>query len=121
MWRAFVAASATADYRSPVLDHYAAGGALSVLTRGLYANYQNGIVSRGQPSFHAAVTIASPGSGPAQAEVTDCADSAHVTDYYRSGKPVSESQGRRKITAQLQLFDGSWKVTYLNVARTGTC
>lgn len=122
MWRAFVAASATADYQSPSLAHYAVGGALSVLTHGLYANYQNGIVTRGQPSFHPAVTITSPSSGPAQAEVTDCADSSHVTDFYRSGKAVSESpQGRRRIIAQLQLFDGVWKVTYLNVGRAGTC
>ena len=46
MWQAFVAASRTADYQSASLAHYAAGDALSLLTRGLYQNYRNGIVTR---------------------------------------------------------------------------
>ncbi len=58
MWQAFVAASRTADYQSASLAHYAAGDALSLLMRGLYQNYRNGIVTRGRPSFHPDVTIA---------------------------------------------------------------
>jgi len=36
MWRASVAASRTAGYQYPSLDHYAAGAALTLLPRGLY-------------------------------------------------------------------------------------
>jgi hypothetical protein len=39
MWQAFTAASRTADYQYPSLDRYAAGAALTLLTRGLYQNY----------------------------------------------------------------------------------
>jgi len=122
MWRAFVAASRTADYQSGALSQYAAGGALSVLTHGLYQNYRNGIVTRGQPSFSPHVTVASPPGSPVQATVTDCADSSHWADYYRSGKPApGEQQGRQRIDARLQPFNGSWKVIYLVVEKEGTC
>jgi hypothetical protein len=119
MWHAYVAASQTADYQDPSLDHYAAGGALSVLIHGLYHEYQQGIVTRGQPTFDPAVTIAK--SDPAEADVTDCADSSRWLDY-KSGKSVSgQSPGRRRVTAELQLFGSTWKVTYLNVGKEGTC
>ena len=51
MWQAYVAAARTADYQAPALDHYAAGGALSVLTHGLYQEHQHGDVTLGQPVF----------------------------------------------------------------------
>ena len=122
MWHAFVAASRTADYQSASLAHYAAGDALSLLTHGLYQNYRNGIVTRGQPSFHPDVTVASSNGAAVQATVVDCADSSHWIDYYKSGKPApGEAQGRQRINARLQPFDGEWKVTYLVVEKVGTC
>ena len=122
MWQAFVAASRTADYQSASLAHYAAGDALSLLTRGLYQNHRNGIVTRGRPSFHPDVTIASSNGAAFQATVVDCADSSHWVDYYKSGKPApGEAQGRQRIHARLRPFDGEWKVTYLVVEKVGTC
>lgn len=122
MWQAFVAASRTADYQSASLAHYAAGDALSLLTHGLYQNYRNGIVTRGRPSFHPDVTIASSNGADVQATVVDCADSSHWVDYYKSGKRApGEAQGRQRINARLQTFDGDWKVTYLVVEKVGTC
>jgi hypothetical protein len=122
MWSAYVVASRTADYQSPSLARYAAGDALSVLTHGLYANYQNGVVTRGQPSFHPKVTVTSSSGVPVRASVTDCANSAHWADYYKSGKPAAGlPRGRNRIEAQLQPFDGVWKVTYLVVEKEGTC
>lgn len=119
MWQEYVAASRTADYQDPALDRYAAGSALSVLTHGLYQEHQEGIVTRGQPTFDPAVTIVK--GSPAQAGVTDCADSSRWLDY-KAGKPVSgQPSGRRSITADLELFGATWKVTYLNVGREGTC
>jgi hypothetical protein len=122
MWRAFVAASQTAEYQSGALSQYAAGGALSVLTHGLYQNYRNGILTRGQPSFSPHVTIASPQGSTVQATVTDCADSSNWAYYYRSGKPApGEQQGRQRVSARLQPFGGVWKVTFLLVEKEGTC
>ncbi len=56
-----------------------------------------------------------------QADVTDCAGSSHWLDY-RDGKPVpGQATGSRRIIARVQPFDGTWKVTYLNVGKAGTC
>jgi hypothetical protein len=122
MWQAYVTASRTADYQAASLAQYAAGGALSVLTHGLYQNHQDGIVTRGQPTFDPAVKIVTASGGSlVQANVTDCADSSRWLDY-KSGRPVGgQPQGRRKIIAKLQPFDGVWKVTYLNVGKEKTC
>ncbi len=122
MWAAFARASRTADYQSPSLAHYAAGGALSLLMHGLYSNFRDGIVTRGNPVFHPEVKVASKNGQPFQATVTDCGDSSHWGEYYKSGKPVpGQPGGRRRIAAQLEPFDGVWKVTYLLVEKEGTC
>ena len=122
MWQAYVVAARTADYQAPGLDHYTAGGALSTLTHALYQEHQEGDVSLGQPVLHPAVTLAKgSGGGVTQADVTDCADSSHWRDYH-GGKPVAGQDLRRRyIIARLQPFDGTWKVTYLNVGKAGTC
>jgi hypothetical protein len=122
MWHAYVAASRTADYQSPSLAHYAAGGALSLLMHGLYSNFRNGIVTRGSPAFHPEVKVAVRNGQPFQAAVTDCANSADWTNYYKSGEPApGERHGRQRILAQLLTFDGVWKVTLLVVQKEGTC
>ena len=122
MWRAFVAASRTADYQDPLLDHYAAGSALDLLTRGLYQYYQEGIVTRGQPTYEPVVTMAKTSLGTPEAKVTDCADDTRAVAYSKSGKPVQgEPPGRQRVYAQVQPFDGTWKVTYLVVEKVGSC
>jgi hypothetical protein len=122
MWHAYMAASRTADYQSPSLAHYAAGGALSVLMHGLYKNFRNGVVTRGNPVFHPKVKVSTSNGQPFQATVTDCADTSHWADYYKSGKPAPDGRrGRHRIFAELQPFDGVWKVTLLVVEKEGTC
>jgi hypothetical protein len=122
MWQAYVAAARTADYQTQTLDHYAAGGALSTLTHGLYQEHEEGEVSLGQPVLHPAVTLVKgSGGGVTQADVTDCADSSHWLDYH-DGKPVAgQDLKSRRIIARLQPFNGAWKATYLNVGLAGTC
>jgi hypothetical protein len=122
MWQAYVAAARTADYQTQTLDHYAAGGALSTLTHGLYQEHQDREVSLGQPVLHPAVTLVKgSGGGVTQADVTDCADSSHWLDYH-NGKPVpGQDLKSRRTIARLQPFNGTWKVTYLNVGLAGTC
>jgi hypothetical protein len=122
MWQAFFTASRTADYQSPSLDRYAAGSALELLTRGLYQYHQEGIVTRGTPSHKVAVTMTKTSLGTPEAKVTDCSDSAGSGTYYKSGKPAAgEQPGRQAIYAQVQPFDGTWKVTYLVVEKAGSC
>lgn len=122
MWQAFTAASRTADYQSPSLDRYAAGAALELLIHGLYQNYREGIVTRGTPSHNVAVTMTKTSLGTPEAKVTDCSDSAGSGTYYKSGKPAAGgSPGRQAIDAQVQPFDGTWKVTSLVVEKAGSC
>ena len=122
MWQAFFTASRTADYQSPSLDHYAAGSALELLIHGLYQYHEEGIVTRGTPSHSVAVTMTKTSLGTSEAKVTDCSDSAGSGTYYRSGKPAAGgAPGRQAIYAQVQPFDGTWKVTYLVVEKTGSC
>jgi hypothetical protein len=126
MWQAFVTASRTADYQSPALSRYAAGGALSLLTQSLYTNYKEGIVTRGEPSFSPSVTIPAASGGVQQADVTDCTNPATSANYTKSGKLISgQPHGSRKVIARLQQFSPAgtpeWKVTYLNVGLAGTC
>lgn len=122
MWKTYVTAARTADYQAPDLDHYAAGGGLSVLTHGLYQEHQQGDVNLGQPVFHPVVTIAkASGTDPAQASVTDCADSSRWTVYHDGKRVPDQASGNRRIIARLQSFGGTWKVTYLNVGKAGTC
>ena len=122
MWQAYVVAARTADYQAPTLDHYAAGGALSTLTHGLYQEHHQGNVTLGQPVLHPAVTVVKGSGGDVtQADITDCADSSHWLNYH-DGKPIAGQDLRRRyIIARLQPFDGTWKVTYLNVGKAGTC
>jgi len=122
MWQAYVAAARTADYQAPGLDHYAAGGALSTLTHALYQEHQDSDVTLGQPVLHPAVTLVEGSAGDvAQADVTDCADDSHWLNYH-GGKLIADQDLRhRLISARLQPFSGTWKVTYLNVGLAGTC
>jgi len=122
MWQAFFTASRTADYQSPSLAHYAAGSALELLIHGLYQNYREGIVTRGMPSHSVAVTMTKTSLGTPEAKVTDCSDDSGAVAYSKSGQPVAgEAPGRQAISAEVQPFDGTWKVTYLVVEKTGSC
>jgi len=98
MWQAFVTASKTADYQSPELARYAAGGALSLLTHSLYTNYKQGIVTRGGPSFSPSVMIPAASGVIRQADVTDCANPSTWVNYTKSGKLVSGPMSGKRPT-----------------------
>lgn len=122
MWRTFVAAARTSDYQSPELARYAAGGAHSLIVRGLLNDHKRRIVTLGTPTFNPRVTGMTPSSHPTRASVKDCADSAHWLTYNRAGRVVGDrSPGRRSIEAELRLFTDTWKVTELVVEKEDTC
>ena len=122
MWADEVAAAATADYQSPLLAQHAAGAALSLLVRGLYAYHQEGLVAKGQPVTHPQVTSLSPTSAPTQATVLDCFDDTHWLVYKSSGGLENNVPGgHRKVTAVVQDMNGVWKVTQLDTGAEGTC
>jgi hypothetical protein len=124
MWDDFVAAAATSDWRSPKLGQYATGVALSTLSRGLYADHYNGLVSRGAPTHAAEVSSVDPPANPTTAVIADCSDSTNALKYRAdNGQPANDGPGgRRSIHATVQKqSDGSWKVSDFGVQGIGTC
>lgn len=124
MWSDFVAAGATSDWRSPALGQHATGVALTNLSRGLYADSANGLVTRGEPGLSPSVTSVEPAGDPSRVMITDCGDSSGSLKYRRSdGSPVSQGGGgRRLINAVVQRqSDLSWKVSDFGVQALGSC
>jgi hypothetical protein len=124
MWRNFADAATTSDWRSPALAQNATGDALSTLSRGLYADHYNGLVSRGRPVNTPEVSSVDPVDSPTTVVIADCGDSTTWTKYRAdNGQPVNDGpSGRRQINAIVKkAVDGSWKVTDFGVQAVGTC
>jgi hypothetical protein len=124
MWQDFVAAGRTSDWQSPLLGDHATGDALLQMSRGLYADHYNGLVTRGAPVDHLVVRSATPAAEPTTVIISDCGDSTHFLKYYAStGQLAPEGDGgRQAITAEaLKAADGTWKIDRFAVEDVGTC
>lgn len=124
MWMAMAKAGETADWESPELAKYATGNALTTITRSLYADSNNGIVSRGKPTLNPHVTGRVPEGEPTTIRISDCGDSTNWLQVDAdSGEPVDdEPGGRRAIEAEVKKqSDGSWKVSRFAVQELGSC
>lgn len=124
MWQDFVTAGKTSDWQSPQLAQHATGIALQNLSRGLYADHQNGVVSKGEPVLQPAVSSVEPTTDPKTVMITDCGDSTNFLKYDKdTDRPVdNEPGGRQLINATVELqADGSWKVSDFGIHEVGTC
>jgi hypothetical protein len=124
MWQDFVTAGRTSDWQSPLLGDHATGDALLQMSRGLYADHYNGLITRGVPVDHPVVKSATPAADPTTVIINDCGDSSHFVKYYaNSGQLASGADGgRRLITAEaLKGPQGTWKVDRFAVEDVGTC
>jgi hypothetical protein len=124
MWQDFVAAGRTSDWQSPLLGDHATGDALLQMSRGLYADHYNGLITRGAPVDHPVVKSATPAAAPSTVIISDCGDSSHFLKYYaNSGQLASGADGgRRLIKAEaLKGARGTWKVDRFAVEDVGTC
>ena len=124
MWQDFVNAGRTSDWQSPLLADHATGDALLQMSRGLYADHYNGLVTEGAPIDHPVVKSATPATDPTTVIISDCGDSTHFLKYYaNSGQPAAGADGgRRTITAEaLKSADGTWKIDRFAVEDVGTC
>jgi hypothetical protein len=124
MWEDFTAAAETSDWQSPELARHAADEALSVLSRGLYADHYNGLVTTGELILDPAVSSVDPPKNPTTVVIADCADTSDWLVYdSETGVPVDDqSGGLRAITAVVEeQGDGSWKVTGFAVGEVGSC
>jgi hypothetical protein len=124
MWDAFVTAAATSDWQSPKLSQYATGLALSTLSRGLNADRDKGLVSKGSPTHNAQLSSVEPAANPVKVTISDCSDSTNALKYRADdGQPANDGAGGRRLikaTVEKQA-DGSWKVTDFGVQGVGTC
>lgn len=124
MWHDVAAVSTTSDWRSPRLADNATGDALSVLSRTMYADHYNGLVSRGQPVNNPRVSSVDPPNAPTTVMISDCGDDSNWLKYHAANGQLADDTpgGRRSITAEVKLArDGSWKVTRFAVEAVGTC
>lgn len=124
MWADFAAAATTSNWQSPRLAVHATAYALSTMSRGLYADHYNGLVSRGAPILHPTVSSADPPGSPTKIIITDCGDDTHWLKYRASNGQLADKTpgGHRLINAVVdQQSDGSWKVTDFGVHDEGSC
>ncbi len=124
MWQDFVAAGATSDWQSPKLGRYATGIALTNMSRALYADHYNGLVTKGEPTYEPAVSSVEPPDNPNKIVIKDCSDDSRWLKYKAStGQPANDTPGgRHLINAIVQKqADGSWKVSEYGVHEAGTC
>lgn len=124
MWQDFVEAGYTSDWQSSKLGQYATGIALTNLSRGLYADHYNGLVTKGAPILNPAVSSADPLNAPKKIIITDCGDSSHWLKYRADNGQLADDKpgGRQLINAIVEKqSDGTWKVTDYGVHDVGTC
>ncbi|MFF0147016.1 hypothetical protein [Amycolatopsis sulphurea] len=124
MWRDFVTAGTTSDWQSPKLGRYATGIALTNMSRALYADHYNGLITKGEPTYEPSVSSAEPPDDPNKIVITDCSDSTNWLKYKATtGQLANDTPGGRHLInaiAQKQA-DGSWKVSEYGVHGAGTC
>jgi hypothetical protein len=124
MWRDVAAAATTSDWQSPRLAEHATGDALQVLSRQLYADHYNGLISKGAPSnAPVAKSVDSP-YAPKGVLIGDCSDASHWLKYRGdTGQPADDAPGgKHLINAEVKLgVDGTWRVTRFAVEGTGSC
>lgn len=125
MWQAMARAGRTSDWKSPELARYATGNALTTITRSLYADHFNHVVTRGTPKNFPQITSVEPPKAPETVMISDCGDSTGTSKVHEdSGKQVrgDDPGGRRSIKAEVKKQpDGSWKVSQFAVQGVGTC
>jgi hypothetical protein len=124
MWTEFEKAGTTSDWQDQALGQYATGVALTNLTRGLYADHANGLITRGAPTLNPSVTSLTPPANPTSVVIADCADSTKYLKFNASnGQPAPDGPGgRRSIRATVQKqASGQWKISDFDVQELGTC
>jgi len=123
MWQDMARAARTSDWRSPSLARHATGDALSAISRGMYADHRNGLVTKGAPKNYPKVSAAVPEANPTTVMISDCGDSTHWLRYRRDTGRLADGEvgGRQAITAEVKKADGVWRVSRFAVQGVGSC
>ncbi|MET8983195.1 hypothetical protein ABZX85_47255 [Streptomyces sp. NPDC004539] len=123
MWRDVAEVARTSDWKSPKLARYTTGDALSVISRSMYADHRNGLVTKGEPKNYPKVISAEPEENPREVLISDCGDSTNWLKYRRDSGELADDTpgGRRAITAEVKKGAGGWKVARFAVEAVGSC
>ncbi|CAO5187325.1 Secreted protein/lipoprotein [Frankia sp. AiPs1] len=123
MWKAYAQASHTSDWQAPNLSQYASGDALQFVTRNLYADHYNGLISKGEPVNKPRVTSAGQENPPKSVMVVDCADDRNWLQYRTDGSLLDSTPGAlHRVVAEVRLHtDGKWRVTQFGIDSAGSC
>jgi hypothetical protein len=124
MWQDFAAAGTTSDWQAKSLSAHATGDALLQMSRSLYADHYNGLITKGAPVNHPRATKASPPAAPTTVLISDCGDSTRWLKYVaRTGRLQNSTPGgHHAITAEVKRqTNGSWKVTRFAVEGVESC
>lgn len=124
MWRDVAAVATTSDWRSPRLAEHATGDALSVLSRQLYADHYNGLISKGALSNSPAAQSVDSPYEPKTVVIRDCSDASSWLKYRADTGQLADDEpgGKHRIDAEVKLgVDGVWRVARFAVERTGSC
>lgn len=125
MWQEFAQAGRTSNWQDRELARFATGNALTTLTRSLYADHFNHVVTRGAPKDYPQVTSVEPTNNPDTVMISDCADTtgtSKVMEGSLAPAPGDQPGGRRLIVAEVKRQpDGSWQVDRFAVKGVGTC
>jgi hypothetical protein len=124
MWQDFAAAGRTSDWQAKSLSEHATGDALLQMSRSLYADHYNGLITKGAPVNHPRATKVSPDAAPTTVLISDCGDSTHWLKYVaKTNRLANDSPGgKRSITAEVKRQpNGSWKVDRFAVEGLNSC
>jgi hypothetical protein len=124
MWQDFAEAGETSDWDSPRLGDHASGDALLTMSRALYADHYNGLVTKGTSTNNPTVSSATPAAAPKTVMISDCGDDSRALKYdAKTGKLANDAPGgKRAMVAEVKLHkDGSWRVTRFAVQGVGSC
>jgi hypothetical protein len=123
MWHDMVVAATTSDWQSAQLTAHATGDALLVISKSLYTDHLNGVVSKGTPRNAPAVESVDSSIAPTTVMIDDCGDDSAWLKYKKDGSPVDDLPGgRSSIRAEVKRSrDGRWRVTRFAMQGVGSC
>ena len=123
--KAQVTASAKADTTGGDLDKYAAGALLSELKYDLVLKEQQGLVTKGEPTWKVEVTEVNVAKRPFSATLEDCFDATDWKTVFKDTGKSAAVPGQNKkylVRAQaVQYDDGRWLISSAKADRDRPC
>ncbi len=120
-----VAASAKADTTGSDLAKYAAGALLSELKYDLVLKKQQGLVTKGEPTWNVEVTKVNVAKRPFSATLEDCFDATEWKTVFKDTGKSAAVPGQNKkylVRAQaVQYDDGRWLISSAKADRDRPC